>query len=338
MFDSLWPDGLQHTRPPCPSPTPRSYSISCPLSWWPHPTISSSITPFSSCPQSFPASGSFQRNQPFTSGGQSIGSFSFNTSPSNEHPGLILFKGNHKQDKNTTLRMGDNVCKRSSWRRINLQSGQAAQFSQFQCKWRTTHSGGTSLVFKPQKVLECVWVGVRCTPHSGAGTDGSKWCRLTGGYSRGSRPAAGLERSHWHVCLSWQGGFQSPPVNPRWKAPAEEADVFYAQAARGRLHDDWVAHLLNMLISQVTIDPVVKGPPCTWPLMHLAVRKLKNHLGSFIHFAISASWNGSCAQSLQTCLTLCDPMDCGPPGSSVCGILQARRMEWVVMPFSRGSS
>ena len=48
-------------------------------------------------------------------------------------------------------------------------------------------------------------------------------------------------------------------MNPRWKAPAEEADVFYAQATRGRLHDDWVAHLRNMLISQVTIDPVVKG-------------------------------------------------------------------------------
>ena len=115
----------------------------------------------------------------------------------------------------------------------------------------------------------------------------------------GEEPLAGL---------SWQGGFQSPAVNPRWKAPAEEADVFYAQATRGRLHDDWVAHLRNMLISQVTIDPVVKGPPCTWSLMYVVVTKPKNHLGSFVHFAISASWNGSCAQSLQTCLTLCDPM------------------------------
>ena len=73
MFESLWPHGLQHARPPCPSPTPRAYSNSCPLSRWCHPTISSSVVPFSSCPQSFLASGSFQRSQLFTSGGQSIG-------------------------------------------------------------------------------------------------------------------------------------------------------------------------------------------------------------------------------------------------------------------------
>ena len=71
--DSLRPHGLQHARLPCPSPTPRTYSNSCPLSWWCHPTISSSVVPFSSCPQSFPASGSLQMSQFFTSGGQSIG-------------------------------------------------------------------------------------------------------------------------------------------------------------------------------------------------------------------------------------------------------------------------
>ena len=73
VSDSLWPHGLQHARLPCPSPTPRVYSNSCPLSQWCHPTISSSVTPFSSCLQSFPASGSFQMSQLFTSGGQSIG-------------------------------------------------------------------------------------------------------------------------------------------------------------------------------------------------------------------------------------------------------------------------
>ena len=70
---SLRPHGLQHTRPPCPSPMPRVYPNSCPLSWWCHPTISSSVVPFSSCPQSFPASGSFPMSQLFTSGGQNIG-------------------------------------------------------------------------------------------------------------------------------------------------------------------------------------------------------------------------------------------------------------------------
>ena len=73
MCDSLRPHGLQHARPPCPTPTPSVYSNSCPLSRWCHPTISSSVIPFSSCLQSFPASGSFPMSQFFTSGGQSIG-------------------------------------------------------------------------------------------------------------------------------------------------------------------------------------------------------------------------------------------------------------------------
>ena len=73
VSDSLRPHGLQHARPPCPSPTPGAYSNSCPLSRWCHSTISSSFTPFSSCPQSFPASGSFSMSQFFTSGGKSIG-------------------------------------------------------------------------------------------------------------------------------------------------------------------------------------------------------------------------------------------------------------------------
>ena len=73
VSNSLWPQGLQHTRPPCPSPTPGTYPNSCPLNQWCHPTSSSSIIAFSSCPQSFPASGSFQMSQLFVSGGQSIG-------------------------------------------------------------------------------------------------------------------------------------------------------------------------------------------------------------------------------------------------------------------------
>ena len=73
MSSSLWPHGLQHARPPCRSPTPRVYPNSCQLSHWCHPTISSSVIPFSSCPQSFPASGSFPLSQLFTPGGQSFG-------------------------------------------------------------------------------------------------------------------------------------------------------------------------------------------------------------------------------------------------------------------------
>ena len=73
MSDSLWPHGLQYARLPCPSPTPRAYSNSCPLSQWCHPTISSSFIPFSFHLQSFPVSGSFPKSQFFAPCGQSIG-------------------------------------------------------------------------------------------------------------------------------------------------------------------------------------------------------------------------------------------------------------------------
>ena len=83
---SLRPHGLQHARPPCPLPTPGVYSNSCPSSLWCHPTISSSVIPFSSRLQSFPASGSFPTSQLFTSGGQSV-----RVSASSEYSGLISF-------------------------------------------------------------------------------------------------------------------------------------------------------------------------------------------------------------------------------------------------------
>ena len=73
MSNSLPPHGLQHARLPCPSPTPEAHSNSYPLSWWCHPSISSSVIPFSSCLQSSPASGSFPMSQFFASGGQNIG-------------------------------------------------------------------------------------------------------------------------------------------------------------------------------------------------------------------------------------------------------------------------
>ena len=87
ISDCLRPHGLQHTRLPCPSPTPRVCSNSCPSSWWHHLTISSPVVPFSSCLQSFPASGSSRMSQFFTSGGHS-----FSISPYNEYSGLISFR------------------------------------------------------------------------------------------------------------------------------------------------------------------------------------------------------------------------------------------------------
>ena len=91
MSDSWQPHAPQHARPPCPSATTGVYSNPCPLSGWCHPTISPSIIPFSSCPQSFPASGFFQMSQFFASRGQTIG-VSASTSVRNEPPGLISFR------------------------------------------------------------------------------------------------------------------------------------------------------------------------------------------------------------------------------------------------------
>ena len=88
VSDSLQPQGLQHARPPCPSPTPRVYSDSCPLSQWCHPTISSSVVPFSSHLQSFPAS----NESVLRVWWPKYWSFSFNISPSNEYSGLISFR------------------------------------------------------------------------------------------------------------------------------------------------------------------------------------------------------------------------------------------------------
>ena len=92
MSNSLQPHGLQHTRLPCPSPTLRAYSNSCPLSRRYHPTILSSIIPFCSCLQSFPASGSFFNESALHIRWPKYWSFSFNISPSNEHSGLISFR------------------------------------------------------------------------------------------------------------------------------------------------------------------------------------------------------------------------------------------------------
>ena len=89
MSDSLRTHGVQHARLPCPSPAPRVHPNPCPLSRWCHPIISSSGVPFSSCPQSFPASRSFSRSQFFASG---VLEFQFQISPFNEHTGLICFR------------------------------------------------------------------------------------------------------------------------------------------------------------------------------------------------------------------------------------------------------
>ena len=92
MSNSWWPHGLQHAGLLCPSPTPRAYSNSYPSSQWCHPTISSSVVPFSSCLQSFPAAGSFPRSQFFESGDRSIGASASASVLPSEYSGLISFR------------------------------------------------------------------------------------------------------------------------------------------------------------------------------------------------------------------------------------------------------
>ena len=92
ITDSLWPHGLQHTRPPCPSPTPRACSNSCPSSQWCHLTISSSVIAFSSCLQSFPASVVFSNDSAFCFTWPKYFSFSFTIHSSNEYSGLVSFR------------------------------------------------------------------------------------------------------------------------------------------------------------------------------------------------------------------------------------------------------
>jgi len=92
MSDSLRPHESQHSRPPCPSPTPGVHSDSCPSSQWCHPAISSSVVPFSSCLQALPASESFPMSHLVAWGGQSTGVFSFSIISSKEIPGLVSFR------------------------------------------------------------------------------------------------------------------------------------------------------------------------------------------------------------------------------------------------------
>ena len=92
VSDSLQPHGLQHVKPPCPSLTPRACSNSCPLSQWYHPTISSSVIPFSSCLQPVPPSGFFSNELALSIRWPKYWSFSFSISPSNEYSGLISFR------------------------------------------------------------------------------------------------------------------------------------------------------------------------------------------------------------------------------------------------------
>ena len=91
VSNSLWPHESQHARPPCPSPTPRVHSDSCPSSQWCHPAISSSVIPFSSCSQSLPAS-VFSNESTLRMRWPKYWSFSFSISPSKEHPRLISFR------------------------------------------------------------------------------------------------------------------------------------------------------------------------------------------------------------------------------------------------------
>ena len=152
MSSSLQLHELQHARLPCPSPSPEACSNSRPLSRWCHPTISSSVTPFSSCPQSFPASGSFPVSRLFTSGGQGYWSFSFSIRPSSEYSGLISF--------------------RIDW--LDLLAVQDSEESSPTSQFKSINSSALSLLYGPTLTSICdYWKN-----HSFDYTDllSAKWC------------------------------------------------------------------------------------------------------------------------------------------------------------------
>ena len=226
MSDSLWPHELQHARPPCPSPTPGVHPNPCPSSPWCHPTISSSVVPFSSCPQSFPASGSFQMSQLFTSGGQSIG-----------------------------------VSASASVLPMNIQDWSPLGWT----GWLSLQSKGLSRVFS----------------------------NTTEFFYRGGQ---------FHRLMSRRG--MPAILRKRWGFPGI-----------GRLPTFW--HLWSTL----------ELSWCLW-VCHLACWCVT--MGIYWGSAAAAA-----AKSLQLCLTLCNPRDGSPPGSTIPGILQARTLEWFAISFSK---
>jgi len=115
MSNSLRPHKLQHARPPRPSPTLGVHSDSRPSSRWCHPAISSFVNPFSSCPQSLPASESFPMSQLFAWGGQSTGDSALASFPPKKSQGWSPSEVNHKQNKNVIYRLGENICKQCYW-------------------------------------------------------------------------------------------------------------------------------------------------------------------------------------------------------------------------------
>ena len=138
LCPTLWPHEPQHAKPPCPSPTPGVYSNSCPSSRWCHPTISSSVVPFSSCPQSLPASGSFPISQLFAWGGQSTGvSASASLLPMNTQDWsplggtgwiFLQFKGPSRVFSNTTVQ-------KHQFFDAQLSSHDGSQFLSLHCMW-----------------------------------------------------------------------------------------------------------------------------------------------------------------------------------------------------------
>ena len=137
MSSSLRPHKPQHTRPSCSSPTPRIYPNSCPLSRWCHPTISSSVIPFSSCPRSFPVPGSFQMSQLFAWGGQSIGvSASASVLPINIQDFTIFFLGNCKMHSTTIKPKTSRSGQAHIWARSLLGSEDQSAVKSVNNGWR----------------------------------------------------------------------------------------------------------------------------------------------------------------------------------------------------------
>ena len=168
MSDSLRHHGPWHTRPPCPSPTPGVYPNSCPLSWWCHPTISSSVVPIS-CPQSLPASGSFPMIQLLASGGQSIGvSASASVLPMNTQDwsplgwtGWISLqsKGHSRIFSDTTVQIQQKVVIKAEvvWA-LSIESSGSQTWQILRISWKTLKDPGFWAPV-PEILMQLLWGG-----------------------------------------------------------------------------------------------------------------------------------------------------------------------------------
>ena len=327
MSRSWQPHGLQPARLPCPSLSPRVGSNSCPLSQWWHSTISSSVTPFSSCPQSFPASGSFPMSWLFTSGSQSIEALALAS--------VLPW----------TVRVD---FFRINWFDLPVVQGTLKSLLQHQftkSKWPAVQKnqwprGGSSYPICPgpplsrpcrepstmPKTNSCVPIcrPPQSVPVKCAGLRRAVGFLLARLFCRGRGRTEGMI-GHSESCFKKHGGMKTLKRNQR-----TGGDISLSQ---GKLEGHVKLSHSQMPRKMWDLSPPPKPITLRTQQQHQPEANAGRSFLVKMKSGIKVS-AATAAKSLQSCLTLCDPGDGSPPGSPVPGTLQARTPEWVAISFS----